>query len=167
MFRAVPLPSALPGHLYLHSMPGRHESMAEIEAELTAQAVDRIISLTGLAEIRAKSPAFAQAIGAGFAWPRTEFAIEDFGVPADRAAFLALAQELAADLRRGKSLLVHCGAGIGRTGALAASALICLGMDEAAALDTIRQAGAGPETPAQSELVGWVAVAGQAPKEIP
>ena len=157
MFRSVPLPPALPGHLYLHSLPGRHEPMAAIETTLTAQSVDRVISLTGLAEIRAKSPAFAQAIEAGLPWPRTEFAIADFGVPADQAAFLALAQEMAEDLRRGESLLVHCGAGIGRTGTLATCALICLGMDEVAALHAVHQAGAGPETAAQAELVRWVA----------
>jgi len=166
MFRSVPLPPSLPGHLQLHSMPGRHESMTTFEAELAAHAVDRIISLTGLAEIRAKSPAFAQAIAAGFPKPRTEFPMEDFGVPADRAGFLALAQEMAADLRRGETLLVHCGAGIGRTGTLAASALICLGLDETAALQAVGQAGAGPETDEQSDLVRWVA-AQVNPKETP
>jgi len=166
MFRSVHLPPSLPGQLHLHSMPGRHETMAEIEAEMTAQSVAQVISLTGLAEIRAKSPAFAQAIAAGFPWPRTEFPIEDFGVPADRAGFLALAQEMAGDLRRGDNLLVHCGAGIGRTGTLAACALICLGLDKAAALQAVHEAGAGPETDEQAELVRWVAVQLN-PKETP
>ena len=54
-------------------------------------------------------------------------------------------------------MLAHCGAGIGRTGTLAASVLVFLGVPLDQALETVHAAGSYPERPEQLELVEWVA----------
>ena len=60
-------------------------------------------------------------------------------------------------LESGENLLIHCGAGIGRTGTLAASVLISLGKNLNESLDAVRSAGSNPETEEQMDLVKWVA----------
>jgi protein-tyrosine phosphatase len=53
--------------------------------------------------------------------------------------------------------LIHCGAGIGRTGTLAAGVLIVLGMDEPDALKNVDDAGSHPERRSQREVIRWIA----------
>jgi protein-tyrosine phosphatase len=58
-------------------------------------------------------------------------------------------------LREGESLIVHCGAGMGRAGTVAVCILIRLGVEPAAASQAVADArpGAGPEVGAQRDLV--------------
>ena len=80
-------------------------------------------------------------------------------VPDLHAPSVDAARTLLADLRRrlaaGEVLLVHCGAGIGRAGTVAAALLLDAGADLHAALATVAAARplAGPEAGAQLELL--------------
>ena len=67
----------------------------------------------------------------------TSFPIPDRGVPEDRSAAIALAEELG---KGRQSVVVHCRAGIGRSSTIAAAVLILLGQDPDAALDRIANA---------------------------
>ena len=58
-------------------------------------------------------------------------------------------------LSAGRRVLIHCGAGIGRTGTLAVCVLVALGQTRAEAEAVVRAAGSQPETPEQHALVGW------------
>ena len=60
---------------------------------------------------------------------------------------------MVAALRGGESVLLHCAAGIGRTGTAAACVLKQLGLDNDSALARVRQAGSNPENALQSGLV--------------
>ncbi|MFM8531700.1 MAG: dual specificity protein phosphatase family protein [Ilumatobacteraceae bacterium] len=72
---------------------------------------------------------------------------------------MSLLADMLTRVRGGEHLLVHCGAGIGRAGTIAACLLVALGMDEDTALDHLarHRPMAGPEVGAQRDLVRSVA----------
>ncbi len=93
-------------------------------------------------------------VGADAVW----FPIHDLHAPGlDRARVLL--DDLHARLARGEHLLMHCAAGYGRTGTMAACLLIELGMsrNDALALVSSCRPLAGPEVGAQRDLVDAVA----------
>jgi len=154
MFRQVSLPAALRGALYLHAMPARYESWDAFTEELARCRVENVVSLASEEEIREKSPAYAEAIQRGaLPFHLDSFPVPDFGVPSDFAAYFAFVARAARRIRMGKSLLVHCGAGIGRTGTFAISLLLALGssLDDASRL--VEAAGSHPETDAQRDFL--------------
>jgi protein-tyrosine phosphatase len=158
MLRAVPLPSGVPGRLLLHSMPGRHEPLELVWDHVRTERVQLIVSLAAPDEIRDKSPAYAVALETK-ALPCTveSFPIADFSVPKDRERFWSLAMTLAERLRSGSRVLIHCGAGIGRTGTLAICILLALGEPQSRAEQAVSAAGSHPENPAQRAVVSWCA----------
>jgi protein tyrosine/serine phosphatase len=155
MLRQVALPK-LPGQLWLHSMPGRREDLDEARRWIEEQNVARILSLAPLGEIRKKSSKYGEAIDQGSM--RVEiFPVEDFGVPEDREKFMERATSVAHDLRGGRNVLVHCGAGIGRTGTFACCVLLALGRSLEQAQRDVAAAGSGAETDEQKQLLRWYA----------
>jgi protein-tyrosine phosphatase len=142
----------------LAAMPGRYGFFEEGSSAIVSNRVDIVVCLTPLEEVQSKSPDYARAMEAGeLPWETRLFGIDDFGVPDDREAYLGLVQSVARDVEEGKCVLVHCGAGIGRTGTLAACVLVALGLDEEEALTSVRRAGGRPETTEQRQLVAWAA----------
>jgi len=157
MFRAIKLPEDATGELYLHSMPGRFEDLEDTLDALEDFKIDRVVSLVSDEEMRQKSPEYYRMVQDGqFPVERQVFAIPDFDVPADPASFLVLVEDLAAKLREGERVLVHCAGGIGRSGLVATSVLMMLGVGRDEALFTVRNSMAGPETPEQSDFLAWV-----------
>jgi protein-tyrosine phosphatase len=79
------------------------------------------------------------------------FPIADRGVPEPGSAVGDLADRLAAELRAGRSIVIHCWAAIGRSSLLAAATLVRLGVAPAEAWRRISAARglAVPDTPRQ------------------
>jgi protein-tyrosine phosphatase len=154
LFRKVNLPERIKGGLYLHAMPGRCEPLAESLDAVTSLGITRVLCLAPPEEIAKKSPEYAQAIASGaLPWPHDPLPIEDFGAPAEAAAFWRRADEFAVFVRGGGGLLVHCAAGIGRTGTFAVALSMRLGLTLVEATRRVRAAGSGPEVPAQIALL--------------
>ncbi len=83
-----------------------------------------------------------------------EFPIADFGVP-DPGALAGLASELADEVGDGRYVVVHCRAGVGRTGLIVGATLIAMGASTEQALDLMRTARGrrSPETRGQVAML--------------
>jgi protein-tyrosine phosphatase len=154
VLRAVELPKTVPGSLYLHSMPGRYEPFEQARAAIVSKNIGRVVCLTPSDE--AKSPDYHRALLQGVPWTHVAHPVTDFGVPEDRSAFGTLAQDIANALRAGENILIHCGAGIGRTGTLAAAVLLALGSSLPEATSAVKRAGSSAETRDQRALLTWL-----------
>ena len=156
MFRSVELPDSVPGRLLLHSMPGRFEAIDKVWHQVRTDAVGAIVCLTEDFEIRQKSVKYAEALETG-AVPCSvvPFEIREGGVPENKDAFWALANDVANRLQSGEAVLVHCAGGVGRTALLAVSVLLAMGKPITEAESLVSRAGSMVETMPQMEMLSW------------
>ena len=148
----VPVPDA-PGELWLC---GKHLIGPDVEAAVARVDADVVLCLNERHELEARYPDY-------IAWLRTDprawwVPVPDLHAPPLDAAG-ALVDGLVAHLDAGRTVLTHCGAGIGRAGTVAAAVLIARGatVADAVALVSASRPGAGPEAGAQQELLRAIA----------
>lgn len=154
--RPVALPPPVPGNLWLGSMPGRFEAWSAFERQAQRAGLALVVCLTPRDEVAELSPDYHDAVTQGhvpFRWMAVP--MRNFGLPEDRAAFRRQVEEIAHALRQGDAVLLHCAAGIGRTGSAAACVLKALGVETEEALQRVRDAGSNPQNAQQSGLVDW------------
>jgi protein-tyrosine phosphatase len=154
--RPVALPAQVPGSLWLGSMPGRFESWSAFDAQARRARLALVVCLTPRSELAELSPTYHAAVTQGtvpFRWLNVP--MPNFGVPDDPPAFRREVRQIAAALRQGDAVLLHCAAGMGRTGSTAACVLKALGLDTEDALQRVRDAGSNPQNAQQSGLVDW------------
>jgi protein-tyrosine phosphatase len=155
-FRRVDLGPDVPGALWLASMPGRFEPWPAFVAEQARTRLALVICLTPREEIAGAAVAYHRAIVEGrlpFRW--LNLPMRNYGLPLDVQGFRDGIEQAAAALRAGESVLLHCAAGMGRTGTAAACLLKHLGLPTDDALQRVRDAGSNPENAMQSGLVNW------------
>jgi protein-tyrosine phosphatase len=131
---------------------------AEVDA-WKAAGIDRVISLLEPEEVselglRAEAETCRQA-NIGF----LSFPIPDRGVPDLREA-RQIADRVARDVVDGRSIAIHCRAGIGRSSLVAACVLVCLGIEPGEALALIRDT-RGVQVPDTEEQRDWIMALGQ------
>ncbi len=147
----IPLPEGIPGALWLCGKHAITDGLERVPG--TTLGWTTIVCLTERHELEDRYPEYVRWLDrAGeqaIWWP-----IPDLHAP-PVDAMLEFADDLADRLRRGDSLLVHCGAGIGRAGTTAVCVLIRLGVDAGEAQRTVAEHRpmAGPEVGAQRDLV--------------
>lgn len=155
-FRRVKLPPDVPGALWLGSMPGRWEPWADFLAEARRAGLSLTLCLTEPAEIAELSPDYRRAIDhGGLPGQWLNVPIRNYDVPDDAADLRAAVDAAAARLRNGEAVLLHCAAGMGRTGTAAACVLKHMGLPAEEALQRVRDAGSNPQSALQSGLVSW------------
>lgn len=139
-------------------MPGRSEPLLEFVQAALLYEIDAVVCLAERDELDQKSPEYAKLVESNTAaWKQLFFPIPDFGVPTDKQKFLVFSRTCADEIEAGRRVLIHCGAGIGRTGTLAALVLMQLSAPITAALRSVKAAGSHPETLQQYALVEWAA----------
>src|SRR5690242_5909553 len=122
--RRVQLPPEVSGQLWLGPMPGRFQAWNAFTAEAQRSALGLVVCLTPKPELAELSPDYHAAIGRGrlpFRWMHVP--MRNFGLPEDPAAFRRDVATIADSLRGGTGVLLHCAAGMGRTGTAAACVL--------------------------------------------
>ena len=153
----VDSPRIGPGRLGMTICPGRQDRDRNLEtdlARLRADGVDRLLCLSTEAELDwagvSELGSRAEAFGLNYRW---------LPVPDQGTCSLDEAVDLVAwcrdGLTRGESVVLTCMGGLGRSGMIAACALVDVGVAPAAAIASVRAA-RGPralETSGQEELV--------------
>lgn len=146
-FRLLSLPCK--GGLYLHAMPGRGEPVSTSLREVARLRITHVVCLAMRREIHDISLAYEIAIHSHRDWHFDLFPVPDYGVAQDSAAYVAKVQQVVVLLDGGYSVLVHCAAGVGRTGCFAIAVLLLKGYSLEVATMHVNAHGSGPESRAQ------------------
>jgi len=154
--RPVDLPPTVRGSLWLSGMPGRYGTWREFEDKARANGLAMVVCLTPRDEIDELAPDYGAAVRRGtssFEW--VNLPVPNFGVPPNAQVFREAIERIASRIGKGDSVLMHCAAGMGRTGSAAACVLKALGLSTEEALERVRSAGSNPQNAAQSGFVDW------------
>lgn len=140
----MPVPGT-PGRLHLSACPGTWEGPADLAtvrrdlARIAASGARVLVTLVEASELPLPRDAWRAEVTAAGLEP-VHLPIPDYGVP--DAGFEAAwrAAGLAERLGRGETIALHCRAGLGRTGTIAARLLVeCSGLDAEAAIARVRR----------------------------
>ena len=146
----IPLP-ATAGGLWLC---GKHFIGPDPEGAMRAVRATTVVCLNQQRELDDRYPHYVEWLHMQSAERVVWHPIPDLGAPPVPVA-AQLVDDLCRRVERGETLLVHCGAGIGRAGTIAVGLLMRMGVPRDAALVTVavNRPMAGPEAGALRELL--------------
>jgi protein-tyrosine phosphatase len=150
----IPLPRS-EGRLWLC---GKHVVGPDPEGALALVGAGVVVCLTQAGELSDRYPDYVTWLHANRGRRAMWFPIDDLHAPTvERAA--PFIDEIVTRLDGGGALVMHCAAGIGRSGTMAVGVLLAMGMalDDALALVAAHRPMAGPEVGAQRALVDALA----------
>lgn len=145
----------LPLRLAIAPRPRAGESLEQELTSWRGAGVDTIACLLEMAEIRELGLKDEKILSEGLGMRYQPFPIADRGIPASRAKAMAFADDLAQQLREGRGVVIHCRAGIGRSGVIGACVLMKLGFSHAEAF-ALLSAARGLSVPDTSAQLRWV-----------
>ena len=145
----LPLPGA--GRLWL---AGKHYVGPDPELALSQTGATQIVCLNEAYELDDRYPDYVRWLRDNAGERAVWWPIPDLHAPPVDEV-VPLLDDLLDRLRRGRGLLVHCGAGVGRAGTIAAALLVRSGATVERALQIVadHRPMAGPESEAQRALV--------------
>ena len=161
----VPVPGA-DGRLWLC---GKHFVGPDADEALRTVGATTIVCLNERSELRERYPEYVRWLDDNQPERAVWHPIPDLHAPEVEAAAELLA-ELRRRLEAGEGLLLHCGAGIGRAGTIAAGLLVAMGstVDEATEIVAAHRPMAGPEAGVQADLLrGLAAQTDRAGRSLP
>jgi len=152
----IPLPDGVPGTLWLCGKHAIGRDQRKVIDEVGGAAT--VVCLVERHEVADRYPDYVEWLDRPDATDAVWFPIPDLHAP-EPARAAALVDELVRRVGAGETLIVHCGAGMGRAGTIAVCVLNRLGVavDDALATISTARPGAGPEVGAQRSLVEQLA----------
>lgn len=142
------------GWLAVMAKPVAGEWIEDEFSGIARAGMSGMVSLLERHEIRELGLTDAPALCASNGMSFTSFPIADRGLPAAPGVF-ALVHEIGRRIEQGASIVIHCRAGIGRTGLLAAAVLVRHGHAPDAAFKLV-SAARGVPVPDTEEQYDWV-----------
>jgi len=146
----IPLPHS-PGRMWLC---GKHLIGPDPDLVLSHLDATTVVCLTHERELGDRYPSYVEWLRANDGVRAVWLPIEDLHAPSIDEVSLLVA-DLAGRLAGGERIIVHCAAGIGRSGTVATCVLLDLGvaLDDALRHVAANRPMAGPEVGAQRDLV--------------
>ncbi len=141
------------GHLAIMPAP-QPEGLERAILHWKEEGVDIVVSLMERAEVPGLVEAegeLCDEIGLEFLW----YPIRDGSIPVSASTFHGLISKLGDAIAMGKSVAIHCRAGIGRSALVAAGVLNYLHIDTDAALNMVAEA-RKLEVPQTEEQRQWI-----------
>ena len=139
-------------------MPGRFERFDIALGWIKKLDIQHVICLCPDYEIEAISPEYSSFIeerGDLSRFKLIKLPIQNFCSPDDYTEFSNSIHNISDNLRSSKKILLHCSRGKGRTGTIAITILIELGIPKRDAYRMIKKLHAGPEREEQREFIDW------------
>jgi len=125
-FVQIPLEAGVKGKLFASPMPfGPYDKMNRLLKAYVRGRIDCVVILTTMTEIEQKSRKDIRAIYLKNGMDFIHCPIEDYTAPSVEA-LAPLVRQIVERLRGGESIVVHCNAGVGRTGVVLAATLSAL-----------------------------------------
>jgi protein-tyrosine phosphatase len=154
------IPECPVGRLAIMARPRAGDWLEDEATSWRRQGLDTVISLLEDVEV-AELGLGAEAASCSRAALRfAQFPLPDRGVPRSEVEFSELVMALAAELRTGRGVGIHCRMGIGRLASLAVCVLAALGVAVEVAWTAVERSRGlpVPDTPAQRAWVtAWLA----------
>lgn len=144
-----------PGRLAIMPRPRGGDQLPEEIQSLALRQVDLLVSLLPSEDMHALGLDDEATLCAEFGLHFYHFPLPDRVAPPDEAGALALATEIGHLLLHGRTVVLHDRMGGGRAAAMAAAALVTLGLPPAEALVRVR-AGRGMAIPDTQSQLDWV-----------
>jgi protein-tyrosine phosphatase len=150
----IPLPRT-EGALWLC---GRNDVGPDAETVLSWASASTIVCLNSIEELAVRFPEYVEWLRANMGGRAIWYPIQNFRAPSPRSV-MPVVRMITDRLERGEGVVMHCAAGQGRAGTMAACLLMALGDTTADAVRTVarHRVFAGPGSASQWALLDGVA----------
>lgn len=138
-FKIYHIPTRQEGQIYAFAAPLNNRVKDFAVKHLNTLGVKIVVNLLSESEKEVHALQNQRKTYGAFNIQLEEFPIQDFNTPVSSDNFKKLIQFLSDEVIAGKSIGIHCMAGVGRTGILAVSLLCALGVGIQAAMQHVSQ----------------------------